>query len=113
MTEYWRAQAFVFNALADGFGHVFAEAMACGTPVLASRNCGAPDFISDGVEGRLFEYGDDDALGAALDWALSNPAKLEEMGVRARERAVEQSWDEFAWLFLDWIERALTTHEHG
>jgi glycosyltransferase involved in cell wall biosynthesis len=101
--EYSRAQAFVFNALADGFGHVFAEAMSCGTPVLASRNCGAPDLVRDGVEGKLFDYGDDEALGAALEWALTHPTELAEMGAAAKERAVECSWLNYTERFMAWI----------
>jgi hypothetical protein len=110
-TEYCRAQAFVFNALADGFGHVFAEAMACGTPVLASRNCGAPDLITDGVEGRLFDYGDDAGLAAALDWALSRPTQLADMGARARERARRWTWKHFGELFLTWVETVVDRRE--
>jgi len=105
--EYSRAQAFVFNAMADGFGHVFAEAMVCGTPVLASRNCGAPDLVSDGVEGKLFDYGNDDQLTAALDWALSHPAELEEMGAAARQSALRWGWREFQAEFMGWIETVL------
>ena len=102
--EYCTAQAFVFNALADGFGHVFAEAMGCGTPVLASSNCGAPDLITDGVEGRLFDYGDDAGLATALEWALSNPTELADMGARARERARRWTWEDFGERFLKWLE---------
>jgi len=101
--EYTKAQAFVFNALADGFGHVFAEAMACATPVLASGNSGAPDLIKDGEEGWLFDYGDDQALGGALDRALSSAAQLRQMGERARNRALEWTCDDFAVGFLKWI----------
>jgi glycosyltransferase involved in cell wall biosynthesis len=110
--EYLNAQAFVFNALADGFGHVVTEAMACRTPVLASRNCGAPDLIRDQVEGRLFDYGDDDALGSVLDWALTNPGKLMEMGALARERAVARSWDEFVSRFVDWVGGISNVHRN-
>jgi glycosyltransferase involved in cell wall biosynthesis len=105
--EYSRARAFIFNALADGFGHVFAEAMVCATPVLASRNCGAPDLIDDGVEGRLFEYGDDEQLMTVLDWALRHPTELLEMGRLARERALQWGWNEFGAAFLAWFNGAI------
>ena len=104
MREYAGAQAFAFNALADGFGHVFAEAMLAGTPVLASRNCGAPDLISHGQEGLLFEFGNEEQLCGALDWALTHPGALAEMGSRARERALTWGWREFQEAFLDWTE---------
>jgi glycosyltransferase involved in cell wall biosynthesis len=107
VTEYSKAQAFVFNALADGFGHVFAEAMSCATPVLASRNSGAPDFIKHGEEGWMFDYGDDGALTAALDRALSCTRQLRQMGERARHRALEWTSSHFARAFLSWISSIL------
>ena len=101
--QYLKAQAFVFNAIADGFGHVFAEAMSCGTAVLASRNSGAPDLIKDGEEGWLFEYGDDEALAKAVDRALCCPQQLLRMGKRGRRRALGWTSKDFARGFLKWI----------
>jgi glycosyltransferase involved in cell wall biosynthesis len=101
--QYAKAQAFVFNALADGFGHVLAEAMACATPVLASRNSGAPDLIHHEEEGWLFDYGDDEALAGALDRALSSPRQLRQMGERARQRTLQWTCHHFATSFLSWI----------
>lgn len=106
--EYGRAQAFVFNALADGFGHVFAEAMSCGTAVLCSRNSGAPDLVTDGVEGRLYDYGDDEHLATVLEWALTHPQQLAEMGQRARQRAHRWGWAEFSAAFLAWFHSVAT-----
>jgi glycosyltransferase involved in cell wall biosynthesis len=107
--QYSSAQAFVFNTMADGFGHVFAEAMVCGTPVLASRNCGAPDLVTDGIEGRLFGYGDDEQLAGVLDWALGHPTALNEMGMHARKRAVRWGWGEFGAEFLRWVKPLFRT----
>jgi glycosyltransferase involved in cell wall biosynthesis len=101
--HYCAANAFVFNSLADGFGHVFAEAMACGTPVICSRNSGAPDLITDGVEGRLFNYGADEQLASILEWALGHPRELALMGTRARQKALTWGWDQFGEQFLPWI----------
>ena len=100
--EYATAQAFVFNALADGFGHVVTEAMTCGTAVLASRNSGAPDLIGDG-EGLLFDFGNDEALARAIDWALSCPQQLLEMGQQGRVRALASNSNTFTTAFLKWI----------
>jgi len=105
--EYSKAQAFVFNALADGFGHVFAEAMACATPVLASCNSGAPDLINHDEEGWIFDYGDDGALAAVLDRALSCTCQLRQMGERARHRAREWTSSHFATAFLSWLSSIL------
>lgn len=107
--HYQEASAFVFNSMADGFGHVFAEAMACGTAVLCSRNSGAPEMVADGVEGRLFGFGDDDQLGSVLDWSLSHPDDLKEMGRAARIRAEECSWAHFGSSLVSWIDGILPT----
>jgi len=101
--HYCEASAFVFNTAADGFGHVFAEAMACGTAVICSRNCGAPDLVTDGVEGRLFNYGSDEQLATILEWALGHPRELTLMGTSARQKALMSGWDKFGQSFLPWI----------
>jgi glycosyltransferase involved in cell wall biosynthesis len=113
VNQYARAQAFVFNALADGFGHVFAEAMACGTAVLASRNSGAPDLIIDGEEGLLFEYGDDEALAVTLDRALTSPQELRQMGDRGRRRALRWTCNDFATSLLKWIRPIIENETPG
>ena len=107
--HYQEASAFVFNPVADGFGHVILEAMRCGTPVIASRNCGAPDTITDGVEGFSVDYGDQKQLATALDWALSHPSELLEMGKAAFERVRKYSWEDYGDRFLNWL-RPLLKH---
>ena len=107
--HYREASAFVFNPVADGFGHVILEAMRCGTPVIASRNCGAPDTITDGVEGFSVDYGDQKQLATALDWALSHPSELLEMGKAAFERVRKYSWEDYGERFLNWL-RPLLKH---
>jgi glycosyltransferase involved in cell wall biosynthesis len=108
--HYREAAAFVFNPVADGFGHVILEALRCGTPVIASRNCGAPDTITDGVEGLLVDYGDQSQLISALDFAVSNPAEVREMGRAAAECAKRHTWEDYGERFLNWL-RPLLKHE--
>jgi glycosyltransferase involved in cell wall biosynthesis len=107
--HYREASAFVFNPVADGFGHVILEAMRYGTPVIASRNCGAPDTITNRVEGLLVDYGDQSQLTSGLDLALSNPAELREMGRAAAERARRYTWEDYAVRFLNWLRPLLKT----
>jgi glycosyltransferase involved in cell wall biosynthesis len=102
--HYAQAQALVFNALADGFGMVVMEAMSCGTPILASQNSGAAMLVTDTQEGRLFPYGDDDALMAVLDWALRHPSELAEMGLLARWKAAEWTWPKYRTAFGEWVQ---------
>jgi starch synthase len=107
--HYREAAAFAFNPAADGFGHVILEAMRCGTPVIASRNCGAPDTITNRVEGLLVDYGDQSQLMSALDLALANPVELREMGRAAAERAKTYTWEDYGERFLNWL-RPLLNH---
>jgi glycosyltransferase involved in cell wall biosynthesis len=60
------ADAFVMPSRGEGFGIVFLEAMACGTPVVGGNEDGTRDALADGVLGRLVDPGDAAALADAL-----------------------------------------------
>ncbi len=68
------------------------EAMACGTPVLASRVGGIPDLLGDGDAGALVDCGDHRGLRAALDALLSDPEARLALGAAGRSRC-EQHYD--------------------
>ena len=103
LEQFDQARLLVFNSLGDGFGMVVTEAMARGTAVLVSRNAGSSDRISDGIEGRLVDYGDDDQLATVLDQMLSRPDELREMGVRGRQKVCCWTWAQFGDEFAAWI----------
>ncbi|MGH7753551.1 MAG: glycosyltransferase family 4 protein [Gemmatimonadales bacterium] len=85
--EMGRARVLVVPSLSEGLGRVAIEAMAAGTPVVASRVGGLPDVIQDGFTGFLVPPGDEDALSHHLDWMLDHPQEAEEMGRRGRSAA--------------------------
>lgn len=70
----------------EGFGLVFLEAQACGTPVVGTRTGGIPDAISDGDGGWLIRQDDVKALGRILDDLYHQPAIFKEAGQQARAR---------------------------
>jgi glycosyltransferase involved in cell wall biosynthesis len=72
---------------AEPFGIVVIEAMAGGTPVVASNIGGIPEIIDDGVSGVLVKPGDAAALRNALTGLIDNPAARLAMGDAARRRA--------------------------
>jgi glycosyltransferase involved in cell wall biosynthesis len=83
----------VLPSHAEPFGTVLAEAMAAGTPVVATRVGGLPEVVDDGVTGRLVAPGRPDELADAVVEVLGRRA---EMGAAARERARRFGADAYA-----------------
>ncbi len=85
------AGVVVLPSRAESFGAVLVEALACGTPVVATR-CGGPEDIVDPRVGRLVPVDDPQALATQIDFVLRNHALFE--GQRLRRYALERfSWD--------------------
>jgi glycogen synthase len=90
---YSHAAVFVCPSVYEPFGLINLEAMACGTPVVASAVGGIVEVVEDGVTGLLVEPGAPAPLAAALRRILENPALAEALG-RAGRRRVEA---QFSW----------------
>ncbi|MEV8558261.1 glycogen synthase [Streptomyces sp. NPDC051917] len=94
-----RAAVFACPSVYEPLGIVNLEAMACGTPVVASRVGGIPEVVDDGRTGLLVDVGDafEAGLTRALDTVLGDPEGARRMGEAGRERAVgEFGWDAVA-----------------
>jgi glycosyltransferase involved in cell wall biosynthesis len=77
----------------EPFGTVLAEAMAAGTPVVATTVGGLPEVVTDGVDGILVPPGRPDALAAGVLRALE---RRDELGAQARVTARRFSADGYA-----------------
>jgi glycosyltransferase involved in cell wall biosynthesis len=86
-------------------GLVVLEAMASGTPVIASRLGGVPEIVEDGVTGFLVEPGNAEELRERLEELLGDRSLVARMGRRARELVVER----FTWRAC--AERCLAAYE--
>ncbi len=73
----------------EGLGIVYLEAAACGRPVIASCDGGAPETIIHASTGWAVDPRDVDAIAGALNAATSDPQTADEMGAAGR-RFVEQ-----------------------
>ncbi|WP_330336540.1 glycogen synthase [Streptomyces sp. NBC_00557] len=94
-----RAAVFACPSVYEPLGIVNLEAMACGTPVVASRVGGIPEVVDDGRTGLLVDVDDDfePHLARALDTVLGDPEAARRMGEAGRRRAVEEfGWDTVA-----------------
>jgi glycosyltransferase involved in cell wall biosynthesis len=92
---YQEADIFVLPSLAEGFGHVYLEALSCGVPIICTENTGAADIIRHGESGWILPAGDPVALADCLNWALSHRRQLREMRDAARAVAEKHSWQRF------------------
>ncbi|WP_327592409.1 glycogen synthase [Streptomyces chartreusis] len=93
------AAVFVCPSVYEPLGIVNLEAMACGTPVVASRVGGIPEVVDDGKTGLLVPLDDDFEAGLAhaLDSVIGDAEAARRMGEAGRERAVgEFGWDAVA-----------------
>ncbi|MBX3441658.1 MAG: glycosyltransferase family 4 protein [Planctomyces sp.] len=82
---YRAADVFVMPSRKEGFGIVFVEATACGTPVIAGNADGSVDALLGGEAGRLVTPGDPAALAQAIRDELDLPA--EQRTPRSESRA--------------------------
>lgn len=76
----------------ESFGLVAVEAMASGTPIVATRVGGLRFTIDDGVSGVLIPPSEPDALADALYQVLSDHALRSRMQVGARQTAIRFAW---------------------
>jgi glycosyltransferase involved in cell wall biosynthesis len=91
---YGGAAAFVYPSLYEGFGLPVLEAMASGTPVIASNRAGVPEAVGDA--GLLVEPEDADRLARAIEEVLGDAERRQAMVARGLRRAAELSWDRTA-----------------
>jgi alpha-maltose-1-phosphate synthase len=93
---YRRADVFVLPSLVEGFPATALQAMACGLPVIVSENTFGSDVITDGVDGFVVPIRDAEAITERLLYLQSNPAERQKMGLAARQRALDFSWQAYA-----------------
>ncbi len=101
---YAGAQLLAFPSLYEGFGLPPLEAMACGTPVVASNAASMPEVVGDA--GILVDPLDAVALGRAIESILSNRGHQEKLRVLGAARAREFTWERTACRTLEAIESA-------
>lgn len=90
---YARADLLVLPSVSEAFPLVALEAMACGTPVLATRVAGLRTLVSDWETGFLVKPGDLGELATAMRFLLRDDALRLAMSERARIRVREHfSW---------------------
>lgn len=88
---YWAADALVFPSFWEGFGWPPLEAMASGTPVIASRRGALAEVLGDAVE--VVDPNDPTTIAAAIERVLSEAGLRQELTARGLERAHLFTWE--------------------
>ncbi|MGE2716126.1 glycosyltransferase family 4 protein [Mycolicibacterium litorale] len=105
------AEVACIPSLYEGFSLPAVEAMASGTPIVASRAGALPEVVGeDGDCARLVAPGDVDELTRALGELLDSPAQRHRLGAAGRRRALDVfSWESVAAQTVSVYERAMAT----
>ena len=90
--HYANADVFLFPSLSDTFGNVTLEALASGLPVVAYRLAAAAELVTDRVNGRLVEPGDEAGFAMAASLLASLHPELGPMREQARVAACACDW---------------------
>jgi glycosyltransferase involved in cell wall biosynthesis len=100
------ADLFLMPSIAEAFGLMAIESMACGTPVIVFEGTALPETINAPECGIAVPYKDSRALARAIDQVLGDPElhrRLRENGLR--HVAAKHSFDTYAEGYLRLYER--------
>ena len=73
---YNKADLFILPSIQDGFGMVLLEAMACGTPIIASKYTGASSIDSTDTFGYILKTNNSIEISEIVNDLIRNPEKL-------------------------------------
>jgi D-inositol-3-phosphate glycosyltransferase len=108
---YSAASMLVVPSHYESFGMVALEAMACGTPVVASQVGGLAFLVQDGVTGYVVPDDDPAALGERLTALVSSPGLREKMGRQAAASAQNYAWERITEQVVSLYEELLRVSE--
>ena len=91
---YNAAKLFVYPSLYEGFGLPLVEAMACGTPVVASNASCIPEVVGDA--GILFDPYNEEEILDSIKIVLNDKSTWEALSIKGLRRAKQFSWSSAA-----------------
>ncbi|MDB5104242.1 MAG: glycosyl transferase group 1 [Fibrobacteres bacterium] len=111
---YARADLFVLPSRSsvnppdvEGFGIVFLEAGACGTPSLGGNSGGVPDAVIDGKTGFLVDPEDPRAIADRILQLMDDRDLLRRLGEAAKAHAEASSWDKACGRYFEAFARVI------
>jgi glycosyltransferase involved in cell wall biosynthesis len=111
---YRSADIFVLPTLSDSFSMAFAEATACGLPIISTRTGGIPEIVEDGKNGILVRPGDVDRLRKAIEMLVAEDEIRRYMATKSKARSAKLlTWKDVAILYLNKYESIMKTTPLG
>lgn len=98
---YASFDVFVHTGTEETFGQTVQEAQASGIPVVAPRAGGPVDLVHHGVDGFLYEPGDDTALRGFVESLRDDVSTRLRMGEASRRAVLGRTWDEVCASLMD------------
>ena len=102
---YSSSDVMVLPSLFDGWGMVVTEALACGCPVITTKNTGASDIIINGENGYVVPIMDSDAIADCLNQIYKDSKKSffnRETIVKSVDKY--KDWNEYTMKYKELIE---------
>lgn len=96
-----KADLFIHSARYEGFGNIFAEALACGQKIVTT-NCGTPcEILEEGKYGNIVPVGDYRSLADAVLLSLSEKHNPDFLKQKAQEFSIEKISKKYLEILLD------------
>lgn len=103
------AQCIVFPSLSESFGYIVLEAMAVGTPIIATRSGGPQEIIEDRIDGVLIPVKDPKSIASAVLEILQNPKLVEKLVLAGKEKVRNYDNTIIAKQSVDLYEKAINS----
>ena len=99
-----RSRFFVMASVDEGFGLVYAEAMASGCITIGTEGEGIADLIVSGENGFLVPPDDPEAIVKIITWCVEHPQEADRIAERGRRDALGLTWDKNAAQYIQLFE---------
>jgi len=94
---------YVFPSLLEGSAKSIYEALACGLPVITTKNSGS--IVEDGKEGFIIPTCNVEAIKEKILYFYKNRKKIKELGLNARKKAEKYTWENYGKNIADIYEK--------
>jgi glycosyltransferase involved in cell wall biosynthesis len=88
-------------SIVEGRALVQQEALACGLPIIITRNAGGEDLVIEAETGFLVPAGSPESIAEKIEWFSTHRSELRDLRASCRAKAAEYTWASYATRILD------------